>query len=103
MLACTTITLHRHHHAVRLNNAFLTDSKPTPLTIRVYHQPFRSPILSFRSTRAKPLPGVAYIYSAEMDPHEKDIFSGMTRQPKDLRNSSGSWHFCPPGTILSTG
>ena len=116
MLACTTITLHRHQHAVRLNTAYVTDSEPTPVTIRIYHQPFRTPVLSFRATRAKPQPGVAYIYAAEMDPYEKDIFSGMTRQPKDLRlliqrkgtqvsgldlrNGSGSWHICPPGTIL---
>lgn len=118
MLACTTITLHRHQHAVRLNMAYVTDSDPTPVTIRIYHQPFRNPILSFRVTRAKPQPGVAYIYAAEMDPYEKDIFSGMTRQPKDLRlliqrtgtqasgldlrNGSGSWHICPPGTILAS-
>ena len=118
MLACSTITLHKHRHAVRLNNAYVTDAAPIPVTMRVYHQPFRSPVLTFRPTRAKPQPGVSYIYAVEMDPYEEDIFTRMTRQPKDvrlliqrvateqtgldMRTGSTPWHICPPGTMLST-
>ena len=52
-LACISLDLQLHDTAVRLNNRFVTGNSPIPLQIRLYHQPFRTPILAFRPTRAQ--------------------------------------------------
>ena len=117
-LACVSISLLKHHMAVHLNDTYVTASNAIPVLVRVYHQPFRTPILSFRPTRAQIQPGRAYIYAAERDPYERDYFTGMTRQPRDLRvliqkvaaevsgldlrSTSVPWPICPPATIINS-
>ena len=60
-LACVPITLLKHDMAVRLNDTYVTADDPIQVSVRVYHQPFRTPILSFRPTRAQIQPSRAYI------------------------------------------
>ena len=116
-LACTTVYLLRHNDAVRTPGGYITAGRTSSIAFRVYHQPYRRPVMTFRAVKSRATDaGVRYIYAAEMLPFDEAVIMPGSRDSRALRNlllqeasvTSGfniqatnpNWPICPPGTIL---
>lgn len=116
-LACTSISLLKHNEAVRTHKGYITGEHTGEIAFRLYHQPYRRPVITFRTVKHRNTDdNVRYVYAAEMLPFDETIIQQGSREARALRNlllqesskttgikiqaATGNWPICPPGTIL---